>query len=106
MRIRTFVGATLTAAALSVGGLATTAAMADTTVSAGGGTFRYGVGDGPKGAAYTFSYYLHNTKTHNATVCGAADISCSSTAWVSKGVWAKKDVLKYAFGNRALYNTK
>lgn len=110
MRLRAKVGAIVLTAAVLTGGVAGTA-MARTTVtgaSAGYGIFKYGVGDSDlsPATAYTYSYYQHYSKTHNATVCGAADITCSSTPWTAPNIWAKKDVLKYAFGNRAYWNVK
>lgn len=83
--------------------LATSAAFA-TTENVGGGKWQYGVGGGDKGNGFTYSYYLHNTKKHTASACGP--LECFTTGWTDAKKWAKKDILKYAYGNRAYWNTK
>lgn len=85
--------AAATAALLTVG---VTAASAVTPPE--GGTWNYGVT-----GKYTYSNYLHNTRTHKATAVGA---TTAVTAWTSPGVWANAQALSAVGGNKAYYDVK
>ena len=105
LKLRMKIGAVTAGLALAIT-MGVGAAEAKTTESQGGGTHTFGVGDGDIGPAYAYSYYFHKTKTHSAAQCGTSDLSCQSSGWIAPNKWAKKDIFKFAFGNRSFWNVK
>ncbi|MGH1525562.1 lactococcin 972 family bacteriocin [Leifsonia sp. L25] len=89
------VASTAVAGALLVGGA--TAAQA-TSVSVEGGTWNYGVT-----GKYTYSDYLHKSRTHKSTACGAG---CAYASWTSPGAWSKAQAISAIGGNTAYYDVK
>ncbi len=88
--------AATTAALLTVG---VTAAQAGTTTAyPEGGTWKYGVT-----GSYTFSEYLHNTRSHKSTAIGTNTVT---TPWTSPGFWAKAQAINALGGNKAYYDVK
>ena len=88
--------AATTAALLTVG---VTAAQAGTTTAyPEGGTWKYGVT-----GSYTFSNYLHKTRTHKSTAVGA---NTKISPWTSPGVWSNAQAISALGGNKAYYDVK
>lgn len=79
----------MTAFAVTAGLLGTGVGSAVMAASVGGGTWNYGVG---LTGTFGYSDYLHNSKTHSASV-GRTKSDCNKVT-KTKGVWAQSKYTK------------